>query len=58
MVVPELPEDYVAKLRRNFDWPEYVVFAVLLGISAAIGIFHGFFSSRKKSNEEFLMGMD
>lgn len=56
MSLPETPEDYVANLRGKFGWEEYTVFALVLSMSAVIGIFYGFFSRREQNNEEFLMG--
>lgn len=39
----------------DFAWPEYMVFASVLVVSMGIGIFYGFFSKKKQTNEEFLM---
>lgn len=58
MAITGTPEDYIANLRQKFGWEEYLVFAIVLSMSAAIGIFHGFFSRRSQSNEEFLMGIN
>lgn len=55
-MVAETPEEYLADLRNKFGWVEYLVFAIVLLMSAVIGIFHGFFSKRDQNNEEFLMG--
>ena len=41
-------------LQKEFRWPDYLVFALLLAISAGIGIFYGFFR-KQESAEEFLM---
>jgi sodium-coupled monocarboxylate transporter 8/12 len=49
-------DDYLEGLKGKFGWPEYVVFGVVLSLSAGIGIFYGFFSKLEKNNEEFLMG--
>ncbi|CAG0879584.1 unnamed protein product [Cyprideis torosa] len=40
-------------LRSLFSWVDYLVFALLLAVSAAIGIFYGFF--KKQDSEDFLM---
>jgi len=48
---------YLENLKGKFGWPEYAVFALVLSLSAGIGIFYGFFSKREKNNEEFLMGI-
>lgn len=48
--------DYLEDLKGKFGWPEYVVFGIVLSLSAGIGVFFGFFSKREQNNEEFLMG--
>ncbi|CAG7722558.1 unnamed protein product, partial [Allacma fusca] len=45
----------VEDLADKFGAVEYVVFSVVLVLSAAIGIFYGCFGSKQKSTEEFLM---
>ncbi len=42
------------ELIDKFGWEEYVVFALMLGVSAAIGIY--FWWRGQKNNAEFLMG--
>ncbi|XP_066991697.2 sodium-coupled monocarboxylate transporter 1 [Anabrus simplex] len=39
-----------------FQWPDYVMFAFMLAISALIGIYFGCFGSRQKSVAEYLLG--
>jgi len=39
----------------HFRWPEYIVFGLVLVASLGIGVFYGFFGSKNKTNEEFLM---
>jgi len=39
----------------EFAWQEYIVFGVILASSLGIGIFYGFFGSKNKTNEEFLL---
>ena len=39
----------------GFLWPDYVVFALLLLLSAGIGVFFGIKDRKKVSTEEFLM---
>jgi len=53
---PGSGESYLDDLKGNFGWPEYVVFGIVLCMSAGIGIFYGFFSKQEQNNEEFLMG--
>lgn len=52
---PEGTEWVVEDLSKNFKWPEYIVFALVLVASLGIGVFYGCFGSKNKSNEEFLM---
>jgi len=47
-----LPTEQLSEL---FGWPEYVVFIVMLGISAGIGIMYGCFGQKQKTTSEFLM---
>jgi len=42
-------------LRVLFKWPEYLVFSLVLLMSAAIGVYYGFFGSKQKTTNEFLM---
>jgi len=48
------PPEFV-KPDLEFAWPEYIVFSLILASSLGIGIFYGFFGSKNKTNEEFLM---
>lgn len=57
MATAVTPDDYIAELRANFKWADYLVFGIVLAISAMIGIFHGFFAKTAKNNDEFLMGI-
>ncbi|XP_042863380.1 sodium-coupled monocarboxylate transporter 1-like [Penaeus japonicus] len=41
--------------RGTFSWLDYVVFGGMLALSLAIGVFYAI-KSRKKSNDEFLLG--
>lgn len=42
------------ELRDKFGWEEYVVFSLMLAVSAGIGIF--FWWKGHKDNADFLMG--
>ncbi|ODN03398.1 Sodium-coupled monocarboxylate transporter 2 [Orchesella cincta] len=53
--VTEAPLDPGA-LSDLFGWPEYLVFAGMLGISAGIGLFFGCTGNKQKTTSEFLMG--
>ena len=46
----------VIKAEGRFTWPDYLVFALSLLISAAIGIYYAFQSRRKQNTSEYLMG--
>lgn len=48
-------DDSTAELSSRFKWPEYVVFVLMLVISAGIGIYYGFVSRKKNTTSEFLM---
>jgi len=39
----------------SLPWYEFLVFGAVLIASLGIGVFHGCFTHRKSSNEEFLM---
>ena len=43
------------ELIRRFGWPDYLVFAAMLAISAIIGIYYACTGSRQNSTSEFLM---
>ncbi|XP_041356385.1 sodium-coupled monocarboxylate transporter 1-like [Gigantopelta aegis] len=40
---------------RSFETADYVVFALMLSVSAGIGIFYAFWGGRQKTTKEFLM---
>ncbi|CAG7836014.1 unnamed protein product [Allacma fusca] len=42
-------------LSSQFKWPEYVVFVLMLLVSAGIGVFYGCFGGKQKTTSEFLM---
>ncbi|XP_069172585.1 sodium-coupled monocarboxylate transporter 2 [Procambarus clarkii] len=44
----------VTELADRFTWIDYTVFGLMLGLSAAIGVFYGCFS-KKQDTKEFLM---
>ncbi|XP_076041757.1 sodium-coupled monocarboxylate transporter 2-like isoform X2 [Oratosquilla oratoria] len=44
-----------SELALKFGWADYLVFALMLAVSAAIGVFYGFFSKSKQDTAEFLM---
>ncbi|KAF4532953.1 hypothetical protein B566_EDAN000641 [Ephemera danica] len=41
---------------RLFDWSDYLVFAGMLAVSAAIGLYHGCRRGKQQSSDEFLVG--
>ncbi|ODM96987.1 Sodium-coupled monocarboxylate transporter 1 [Orchesella cincta] len=55
MDAPEGTRFVVENFHEFFQWPEYFVFCLVLGLSLGIGIFFGCFGTKTKSNEEFLM---
>ncbi len=40
---------------NTFSVPDYVVFALVLAVSAGIGIFYGCTGGKQKTTQEFLM---
>ena len=40
---------------KEFSAFDYVIFALLLAVSAAIGIFYGFFGKKQKSSKDLLV---
>lgn len=45
----------VGELAVLFGWQDYLVFGLMLALSAAIGIYYGFFAKKTGDTEEFLM---
>lgn len=43
-------------LRRELSWYDYVLFDVMLLVSALIGIYFGFFGKKQSTSKEYLMG--
>jgi Na+/proline symporter len=41
---------------KSFKWPDYVVFGIVIIISAAIGFAFGWVDRKKKSTKNFLLG--
>lgn len=41
---------------EKFSAADYGVFVVMLALSIAIGVFHGFFGGRQRTTREYLMG--
>lgn len=41
---------------KHFGTVDYLVFTLMLAISAGIGVFYGCFSKRQKTTKDFLMG--
>ncbi len=47
----------MANIEENvFLWPDYLVFSLMLFISATIGFVFGWVGRKKKSSKEFLLG--
>lgn len=43
-------------MSSKFGWPEYLVFGLMLAISAGIGLFYAYQGRRKNTTGEFLLG--
>lgn len=46
---------FIDNIVGRFAWPDYIVFILMLLLSASIGVFFGFFSKKKQDTKEFLM---
>jgi sodium-coupled monocarboxylate transporter 8/12 len=44
-----------ATLVQRFGWPDYLVFAAMLAISAVIGLYYACAGSKQSTTSEFLM---
>lgn len=44
------------RISSHFGAVDYAVFGLLLSLSAAIGIYFGFFDGSEKTTEEYLLG--
>lgn len=40
----------------TFGWFDYVIFTLMLGLSALIGIYFGCFGSKQSTTNEYLLG--
>ncbi|KAF4529676.1 hypothetical protein B566_EDAN010762 [Ephemera danica] len=40
----------------RFSWPDYLVFSLMLLLSAGVGVYHGCFGTKQKSTSEYLLG--
>lgn len=40
----------------HFNWTEYSVFSAMLGLSALIGVYYGFYKGNQNTVAEYLMG--
>lgn len=53
----ESPPEEVAHARLWFSTIDYVIFFFMLGMSALIGVYYGFFAKQKQNNTaEYLLG--
>ena len=46
--------EYAKHLSDRFTWIDYLIFAMMLSFSAAIGVFYAF-NAKKKNTDEFLL---
>ncbi|XP_065351696.1 sodium-coupled monocarboxylate transporter 1 [Cloeon dipterum] len=49
-------EPAVAVYAERFSWQDYLVFGMMLLLSAGVGVYHGFFGHQQKSTTEYLLG--
>lgn len=40
----------------QFSWVDYTLFVLMFGVSAAIGVYFGFFDRQDKTAEDYLLG--
>lgn len=40
----------------TFGWFDYVIFSLMLGLSALIGVYFGCFGSKQSTTKEYLLG--
>lgn len=40
----------------QFSWLDYTLFVFMIGVSAAIGVYFGFFGKKQDNAEEYLFG--
>lgn len=50
--------DDETKLLRllQFSWLDYALFVLMIGVSATIGVYYGFFGKKQNTAEEYLFG--
>jgi hypothetical protein len=51
----QILSDMAMAITEGIEWPEYVVFGLVLACSMGIGIYYGLFASKQKSTKEYLM---
>jgi hypothetical protein len=51
-----LPQAGEAISQVSFSWYDYILFCVMLSLSAFIGIYFGCFGTKQSSANEYLMG--
>lgn len=49
-------EELVPPWRLGLSWYDYILFGLMLFISAVIGIYFGFFAKKQSTSKEYLMG--
>jgi hypothetical protein len=42
--------------KNTFHWPDYAILAIMLIVSASIGLFYGCFGPKQKTASDFLLG--
>lgn len=50
------PEEFVPAWKLGLSWYDYILFSLMLFISAVIGIYFGFFAKKQSTSKEYLMG--
>lgn len=50
------PEEFAPAWRLGLSWYDYILFSLMLFVSAVIGIYFGFFAKKQSTSKEYLMG--
>ena len=55
-VATVLPNVLKHVVQLSFSWYDYILFGIMLGVSALIGIYFGCFGTKQSTANEYLMG--
>lgn len=49
-------ENLEGAVRLTFGWVDYSCFAMMLAVSAAVGVYFGFFAKKQETTTDYLLG--